>query len=119
MRTSHALVLAGALILAAPATAGQINVIGLAYEPLEMFPSSDENAVPAGTATASDLSFPLPIKAASRNGMFKITVEGRDVWVIADDVETDSEVSLQAGCEPEMVGATISFGARGLGEGCE
>ncbi len=119
MRKSMAWMIAASLCLAAPAAAQQPNITGLAYEPLDLYPSTAEDAEPVGAVDAGELSFPVPVKAASGNGMLQINVDGRDVWVIADDVETDSDVSLRAGCEPEMKGATVSFGARGLGEGCE
>lgn len=119
MGRTLAFALAGFLTLSAVALAQQANVVGLAYEPLDLFPSTDESADPVGSLTASDLSFPVAIKGASDNGMLLITVGGEDVWVIAADVETDRKVDVGAGCEPEMQGATVSFGARGLGEGCK
>lgn len=101
------------------ALAQQPNVTGLAYDPVDLFESSAEDAEIVGSAGAGDFSFPAPILAVSDNGMIKVGVNGGEFWVIVDDVETDSETELQASCEPGMKGATVSFGARGLGEGCK
>ncbi|SDG93714.1 hypothetical protein [Roseospirillum parvum] len=103
---------------AAVAEGTGVNVVGLAYEPLDLFSSTDEMADPVGTASAGDFSFPTPVLKASGNGMVLLKVNGAEYWVIADDVETDRTLSLDIACEPEMKGSTVEFGSRGLGEGC-
>lgn len=119
-RTLGAALVAAVLVLGGPVGAEEagVNVIGLAYEPLDLFPSTDEMADPVGTAEAGDFTFPAPVLKASGNGMVLIEVKGGQYWVIADDVETDRTLSLDIACEPEMKGSTVEFGSRGLGEGC-
>lgn len=122
MRTISRLVIAaGALLFSVAASAGPLgNVTGIPsdLEELELY-KSPEAPSPESMVTAKELGFPLPILEVSNNGMYKVKVKGGEFWVISDDVQTDRQRDVDAGCEPKLAGTVVAHGKRGVGEGCQ
>ncbi|HEX9583915.1 MAG TPA: hypothetical protein VGB36_05370 [Gammaproteobacteria bacterium] len=97
---------------------GNITGIPSDLDELELY-SSPGAASPESVVTAKDVGFPLPILEVSKNGMYKLQIKGAEHWVISDDVLTDRERSVDAGCEPKLAGTVVAHGKRGVGEGCQ
>ena len=96
------------------------NVIGVVedVDELELYkaPGDDD---PAAAVAAKKVTFPIPILATSKNGMFKIEYNEAVFWVISDDVVSDLKRKVDAKCDPKMAGTVVAHGKRGAGEGCE
>lgn len=114
-------IMAGVVFFTMSAGAGALgNITGIPsdLDELELY-SSPEAASPESVVTAEDVGFPLPILEVSKNGMYKLEVKGAEFWVISDDVLTDRERNVDAGCEPKLAGTVVAHGKRGVGEGCQ
>lgn len=100
--------------------AGNGRVLGLSadVDELELYKSpKDEEA--AHILGAGDLSLPAAILAVSKNGMFKINHDGKEYWVISDDVKSDVVRKVDTACDPKMAGSVVAHGKRGASEECK
>lgn len=100
------------------ATNGRVFGLSADVDELELYKSpKDEEA--AHILGAGDLSFPSAILAVSNNGMFKIMHDGKEFWVIADDVKSDVVRKVDTACDPKMAGSVVAHGKRGASEECK
>lgn len=122
MHTLIPLLLAVALSMSAPAAGaaenGSVTGIHQDLKEIELYASPGDVA-PLRTVTAKDVRFPLGILEVSDNGMYRLQIDGRDVWVISDDVISDRSRAIEAACEPKLAGTMVAHGKRGVGEGCK
>jgi hypothetical protein len=120
MRTLVRAVLGLALwAVAGAALAANVTGIPADLGEMELYASPDApNA--AKVVKPGEVAFPIPILEVSKaTGMLKVRVQGKDYWVISDDVQHDMDRAVQAGCEPKMAGNLVAHGKRGAGEGCK
>lgn len=108
------------VFFAADSEAANGRVLGLSadVDELELYKSpKDEEA--AHILGAGDLSFPSAILSVSKNGMFKIMHNGKEYWVISDDVKSDVVRKVDTACDPKMAGSVVAHGKRGASEECK
>ena len=122
MRTGVPLLLLLVLLHFAPglkaAELGNVTGIPKDLSELELY-ASPADAAPLRTVAAKQVSFPTPILEVSDNGMYRLQIDGSDVWVISDDVLSNRSRAVEAGCEPKVAGTMVAHGKRGVGEGCK
>ena len=108
------------VFFAAESEAANGRVLGLSadVDELELYKSPKDEEV-AHILSADDLSFPLAIMAVSNNGMFKIKHDGKEYWVISDDVKSDKIRKVDTACDPKMAGSVVAHGKRGASEECK
>jgi hypothetical protein len=110
-----------AVLLGFPALAaelGSVRGISEDVDELELYQKPDDED-PAAMLARGALGGPTPILAVSENGMYRIQVNGKDYWVISDDVVADRTRAVDTACEPKMAGKVIAHGKRGAGKDCK